>query len=330
MSEASSTPPSSTPGRPESLLKLFRTPDAEQTRLPEAAGDLATILSEGVPLEPGAWVGAYRVLRLLGQGGMGEVYEVVRAQERLALKLLQLDLAGSSEARARFSREATALASLQALGLARVVSVLERGEIEDGRPYFVMDLVSGRRSLRDCLKEGRLEASLELLDQTAETLAAAHAHGLVHRDVKPENVLVDEEDQAYLVDFGLARHYELAESLTATGEALGTLSYMAPEQARGDRAEVGPKTDVFALGLILYEVLTGERLKLTFYQLHDSQLPEFARPREINPNLDPQLETVCLKAMAWRPDDRYQDAGAFLAALRATRSVLLNETTAWN
>lgn len=136
--------------------------------------------------------------------------------------------------------------------------------------------------------------------------------------MKPENVLVDEKDQAYLIDFGLARPVQNAEHLTATGEALGTLSYMSPEQARGERVEVGPSTDVFALGLILYEVLTGERLKFTFYQLHDCQLPEFARPRAIIPSLDPEFEAVCLKAMAWGPKDRYQHAGV-LAALRAAR-----------
>ncbi|MCW8141511.1 MAG: serine/threonine protein kinase, partial [Planctomycetota bacterium] len=202
-----------------------------------------------------ATIGRYRVTGELGRGAMGVVYAVEAdgAPARLALKVL---LAADPGVLERFRREADALRFLSRHP--GIVSLRDLG-VHDGRPYVVMDLIDGG-SLEQRLKAGDLprEQGVRLLVGVARALHFAHEAGWVHRDVKPANVLLDRGGRPVVSDFGVARDLQGAD-LTRTGELVGTIAYMAPEQADGRRTEIDRRTDVYALGAVLYEVLTGRR-----------------------------------------------------------------------
>jgi len=260
----------------------------------------------------------YSVGARLGEGAMAVVY---RAEDRtlgrpVALKVLRESLAASEEGRDRFVQEARSAALLSHPNL---VAVHDAGE-HDGRPYLVMELVEGR-PLSEFLRERSLPPAtlLALIEKAARGVAAAHDKGLVHRDLKPANILVTASGEPKVADFGLARAAEPAAALTAPGTAVGTPLYMAPEQVRGEANRVGPWTDVYALGAVLYESLTGRppHAGQSLVEIHgrvanDEPVP----PRKRDPRVPRDVETICLKALEKRPERRYRTAREFAEDLR--------------
>ncbi len=255
----------------------------------------------------------YELLEELGRGGMGIVYRArQRSLEReVALKVLLPGELLFGEGLARFRREAKSLARLRH---PHIVTIHEVGE-HAGRLFYTMDLIEGA-PLSKLIAGGELSVarSVRLVRQVAGAVAYVHQRGLLHRDLKPQNVLVDGEGDAFVVDFGLAREGAAhADSMTGSGRLLGTPAYMAPEQARGERARVGEATDVYALGAILYECLTGRApfggagIAETIHAvLHREPAPM----RRIDPRIPPALEWIVLRAMAKDPAERYPTAQA--------------------
>ncbi|WP_433786060.1 serine/threonine-protein kinase [Actinomycetospora sp. CA-101289] len=263
--------------------------------------------------------GPYRIESELGRGGMGTVYRAydTRRGRTVALKLLADHLAGDETYRERFRREAHAAAQLQD---PHVIPLHDFGEI-DGRLFLDMRLVSGVDLAAALERGGRRPLdparAVALVGQVAEALDAAHAAGLVHRDVKPSNVLVTDTDFVYLVDFGIARSVrDEGTALTTTGAALGTLDYMAPE--RFDGAPPDRAADVYALACLLHEVLTGTRpfaadTAISVMRAHLAAPPP--RPSARAP-VPPGLDEVVVRGMAKDPAHRYPSAGALAAAAR--------------
>jgi serine/threonine protein kinase len=275
----------------------------------------------GDELERGAVVGGYRIDELIGRGGMGLVYRVTHvALGRIyALKVLVPGLAEDEQFRERFRREMRTAASLNDRN---VVGIHYAGE-QDGMLFFVMDYVIGTDLRQILLKHGAVEPTraVDLLEQSASALDAAHGRGLVHRDVKPANILItvkDGEEHAYLTDFGLAKKFDTATGLTAKGLLVGTVDYMAPEQITG--AHTDARTDVYALGCVFYQMLTGK----VPYERENSVATLFAHVHEPPPPLagevthsHPEFAPVLDKAMAKESDDRYFSAGDFARAAAA-------------
>ena len=272
---------------------------------------------DGEDLAAGERVGAYRILRLIGRGGMGEVYEAddTRLGRRVALKRIASHRKDDGAARARFWREARGLAAVRHEGL---VAVYEIGEDPRVGLFIAMELVDGA-PLSALVADGRalpVATALDLVTQAADALGAAHAAGIVHRDIKPGNLLVERGGRVRVVDFGLAKKVDDLDPLTRDGAVLGTPAFMAPEQIEG--REVGPPADVFALGLVLYRLLSGvhpfarESAQATALAIAGSLRRPLA---EIVSDLDPQLVAVIDKALAVRPEDRYPDGRALCAAL---------------
>ncbi|MEU5259859.1 serine/threonine-protein kinase [Amycolatopsis sp. NPDC021455] len=262
--------------------------------------------------------GPYRIEGLLGRGGMGEVHRAYdTAHDRVvALKLLS-DPFGSDEAfRARFRRESQIVARLRE---PHVIPIHAYGEI-DGRLYLDMRLVEGR-DLKELLAHGPLDPvrAAGIVAQVAGALDAAHADGLVHRDVKPSNILVTSSDFVYLVDFGIARSMTAeGTSITGTGNVIGTLDYMAPERF-GD-APITGLVDVYALACVLFECLTGRRpfpAEGAAAQMGAHLAAPPPRPSQVRPGLPTALDAVVARGMAKNPAGRYPTAGAFADAVRA-------------
>ena len=279
---------------------------------------------------------AYQVEELIGRGGMGEVYLAhdPRLERPVALKVLGADIAGDERFRERLLRESRLAA---ALDHPNVVPIYEAGEAE-GRLFIAMRYVDGT-DLRALLRRhGALapERALALGGQVAEALDAAHARGLVHRDVKPSNVLVDDpggRDHCYLADFGLTQ--SASDQGPADGSLMGTLDYVAPEQIRGDPLD--GRADQYALACLLYECLTGtlpfrrdSDVATIFAHLEESP----PAPSDHRQGLPSELDAVLARAMAKEPTDRYESCAALLAEARAaigldaaparrTRSLLL-------
>ncbi len=285
----------------------------------QAMGDA---LGEDLPVEtaapgPPSLPPDYELLAELGRGGMGIVYKVRQKSldRTVALKILRPGELLFGDAIRRFQNEARSLARLRHR---HIVSVHEVGE-SGGFVYFTMDFIEGD-SLGELIAKGEITPSraVKLLRQVASAVAYAHAQGLIHRDLKPANILVDREGDAYVVDFGLARELIVKADLTASGHLLGTPAYMSPEQARGEKARVGEATDVYALGAILYECLTGKPPfehpsigELIHAVIHE----EPRAPRKVNPKVPRDLEVITQKAMAKEPERRYATARAFLEDL---------------
>jgi len=279
-------------------------------------------------LQRGSIIGGYRIDDLIGRGGMGLVYRVTNvALHRIyALKVLAPALAEDEHFRERFRREMRIAASLHH---PNIVGIHYAGE-HDGMVFFVMDFVTGT-DLRELLvTDGAIDPmrAVDLLEQLAAALDAAHARGLVHRDVKPANILVTVQDGAehtYLTDFGLAKKFDGASGLTAKGAVVGTVDYMAPEQITGSRTDA--RTDIYALGCVFYQMLTGN----IPFERENSIATLFAHVNEPPPPLEgdvsdtyPAFIPVLEKAMAKDPSERYFSAGDFArdagAALRGVRA----------
>ncbi len=272
-------------------------------------GGLPTLPPGGPPLPA---VPGYEVEAVLGHGGMGVVFRArhLRLNRLVALKMALAGSYAGPHERERFRREAEAVAALRH---PNVVQVYEVGDA-DGRPYYTMEFVEGgslAQKLTGTPQPARQAA--QLLATLAEAVQAAHQRGIVHRDLKPGNVLLTADGTPKISDFGLARRLDHDGGLTRTGAPLGTPSYMAPEQARGDKEAVGAAADVYALGAILYEFLTGrppflgETAAETVLQVI-SQDP--VPPSRLNASVPRDLETVCLKCLHKEPHLRYASAAA--------------------
>jgi predicted Ser/Thr protein kinase len=280
----------------------------------------------GSGLAPGTQFAGFRIERTLGHGGMGIVYLAYQARlDRLvALKVIRPELARDDHFRARFQSESRTAASIEN---PRVVTVFGAGE-RDGLLYVAMQYVPGRDLGKLISARGPVQAdeAARLIAEVAEGLDAVHAAGLVHRDVKPANVLVGEPDvfgeapSAYLTDFGLAKIAASTGGLTATGEVIGTIDYMAPEQIENSRVDA--RTDVYALGCVLFHAITG---RVPFPE-RESSSKMWAHLNEPPPGAGVELDAVVQRAMAKEPSDRYPSAGDLgRAAMAATHGEAVTE-----
>jgi serine/threonine protein kinase len=272
-------------------------------------------------LAPGAVLGSYRIGTTLGGGGMGVVYSAFEENlnRTVALKVITPHVANDEEARQRFIREARTAASIEH---PHAVPIHAVGEVE-GLLYIAMRQISGS-SLDDVLEREVFlepERAVRIIEQVADVLDAAHEAGVVHRDVKPQNILLalhGGTEHAYLSDFGLARLVQDT-GLTRTGESLGTPSYMAPEQVRGDKA-ISSAADTYSLGCVLFECLTGvtpfdreSAHAVMFAHLHDEPPTASA----VNTQSPSTLDSVLARALEKEPAERFESSGAFAQAARA-------------
>jgi serine/threonine-protein kinase len=266
-------------------------------------------------------IGKYEIRDVLGRGAIGVVYRGFQADlnRPVAIKVLIAGQHGSPEMVRRFLREARAAAALSHAGIVQVYDIGADGD----RHYIVMELVEGK-SLADLLKSSRLkpEEALAIAHRLASALEAAHAKGIVHRDIKPSNILLDARGNPKIADFGLATAIEEQEKLTGTGDILGTAWYMSPEQAFGDPEEVDARTDLYSLGAVLYEMLTGrppfDGARATAV-LKKIETEEVLPPSRAEPSLDPRLDPLVLRALEKNPDRRYPSATEFIRAIRLVR-----------
>ncbi len=293
------------------------------TALRERLRDLGAELAEeqqpaGVD-SPLGRCGPYQLLDEIARGGMGVVYRAFdpRLQSHVALK--RMLFAPKSNEAERFLREARTLARLRHPGIVTVHEV----DFDQGAPYMVMDLVSGG-SLQARLREGPLdvEAALDIATRVAQAMHYAHGEGVVHRDLKPANVLLDAEGLPLVSDFGLALVHDGQSELTGSGALLGTLGYMPPEQAAGERDALGPWTDVYAIGAILYELVTGQRLfsaqsSLEMLRLIRERDP--VPPQRLRPELPADVSAIILRCLEKTPTRRYPSAAALAADIERFR-----------
>jgi serine/threonine protein kinase/tetratricopeptide (TPR) repeat protein len=254
--------------------------------------------------------GDYELLEQIGRGGQGVVF---RARQKslnrtVALKVISLGRWASKTHLKRFRLEAEAAARLEHPGIVPIHEVGER----DGQCYFSMKFVEGGQ-LDEVVKQTpmSIRQAAELITKVARTVHYAHEHGILHRDIKPGNILLDQKGEPHLTDFGLARLVETESTMTRTMEVLGTPSYMAPEQAVGNNAAVSSATDVYGLGAVLYQLLTGQPPFAggTTYETIKLALDNEPRqPRQLNPKIDRDLSTICLKCLEKDPKRRYSSA----------------------
>ena len=267
-------------------------------------------------IQPGQMLGPYRIINQVGRGGMATVYKAYQpsVDRYVAIKVLPSQLAESREFATRFQQEARIIAKLEH---PHILPVFDYGE-SDGVSYFVMRYMEAG-TLKERMIEGRplpMQEIDRLFTQLAEALSYAHSHGVVHRDLKPANVLIDSQGNIFLTDFGIAKLLESASPrLTQTDAIMGTPAYISPEQAQGH--PVDQRSDIYSLGIILYEMVTGSvpftaetPLAVLFKHISDPLPP----PSLVKSDIPPVIEQVILKALAKDPRDRFATAAEFVAA----------------
>ncbi len=263
-------------------------------------------------------ISGYEIQAILGRGGMGVVYKArhLRLNRLVALKMLRAGAYAGADERARFQREAEAVASLHH---PNIVEIYDVGD-DEGFPFFTMELLEGgslAQALSGTPQPARQAAAL--LITLAEAVQVAHQAGIVHRDLKPGNILLTAQGTTKVADFGLARHFEGEPALTLSGSRMGTPSYMAPEQVIGKAGTIGPATDIYALGALLYEVLTGRppfRGETAAETERQVVRDEPVSPSRLNTKVPRDLETICLKCLHKEPERRYASAAALADDLR--------------
>lgn len=260
----------------------------------------------------------YEILERIGTGGMAVVYKAKchRLNRLVAIKILKSNLAQNEEFRRRFNAESQAVAQLSHPNIVSVYDVSRGGDTE----YIVMELIDGITLKQYMEKRGQLNwrESLHFITQIMRGLSHAHSRGIIHRDIKPQNIMVLRDGSVKVADFGIACLADSAQTMTQ--EALGSVHYISPEQARGDRPDA--RSDIYSSGVVLYEMLTGRlpfegESAVSVAIQHLSSIP--LAPREINPDIPEQLELICMKAMAPDLEHRYQSADAMIADLEAFR-----------
>src|SRR5918996_4464135 len=267
-------------------------------------------------LQPGQMLGPYRIINQIGKGGMANVYKAYQpsVDRSVAIKVLPSQLAESKEFATRFQQEARIIAKLEH---PHILPVFDYGE-SDGITYFVMRYLEAGR-LKDKMEFGRplpLNEIDRIFTQLTDALSYAHGYGIIHRDLKPANALIDSRGNIFLTDFGIAKLLESASPrLTQTDAIMGTPAYISPEQAQGQ--PVDQRSDIYSLGIILYEMVTGSvpytaetPLAVLFKHISDPLPP----PSLVKPDVPASIEQVILKALAKEPKDRFDTAAEFLAA----------------
>jgi serine/threonine protein kinase len=304
------------------LLTLDTPPAMDKRAVPQAAAPVSP--GSGMPT---ALRETYEMVRFLGQGGMGRVF-LARHRNLDRPVAIKTVLGLDAPARSRFTREGRVLAQLSH---PNVVGVFDAGEA-DGVPYLVCEYVDGK-TLRDAVPAGGhapLETALTWMEHILTGLAHAHGRGVVHRDLKPDNVLISADGVAKVADFGLAGYVEVQSTpgLTRSGLIMGTPTYMSPEQARGEK--VGPAGDVYSAGVILFELLTGRApysgpsFPVILAGHISGAIPDV---RELRPEIPPAINALVRKAMSKDPVDRWGSATEFLEAIRGARGLMGMDTT---
>jgi len=262
----------------------------------------------------------YELRTLLGSGGMADVYlagDEVLGRE-VALKLLKDRYAEDEEFVERFKREAKSAAALSS---PYIVPIFDRGETDDGAYYIIMEYLPGGTLKERITSTGALQPqAAEVALQVAKALKTAHVRGVVHRDIKPRNILLADSEHVKVADFGIARAVE-ATTISQTGDILGSAKYMSPEQAAGE--QVGPASDLYSLGVVLYEMLTGRmpfevETPADVPIRHAAALPH--RPKEVNPEVSEELDAITMRLLATNPEDRYGSADELIEELQQVRA----------
>jgi len=304
---------------------------AAQAQAGACPHDHTPLAPQGEELLLGTMIGPYRVARLLGVGGMGRVYKGVHPTigSRVAIKVLSRECSDRRDLVERFFAEAKAV---NVVAHENIVNVLDLATLPDGRPYIVMEYLDGS-PLASIIEQARARGPLplgsiaRLVAEVLDALGAAHAKGVIHRDLKPDNIFVSPNGRGKVLDFGIAKlQPELGGSATHTGSLLGTPHYMSPEQASGKPADA--RADVYAIGVILFECVTLQKpfVADSLFELlrkHIEAPPPL--PRALRPDLPPELEAVILQALAKQPDQRFNSAHAMSLALQHATSRLAPE-----
>ncbi|HEX3050604.1 MAG TPA: serine/threonine-protein kinase [Aggregatilineaceae bacterium] len=265
----------------------------------------------------GDTLGPYRIIEQIGQGGMATVYKAYHANldRYVAVKVLHPAFKEDPSFFERFKREAQIVAKLEHPAIIPVYDYADK----DGQPYLVMKFIEGE-TLKARLKRKSLTLTetITIFESVAAGLTYAHTHGILHRDIKPSNIMLDKDGTPYIADFGLARIAQAGESTLSQDMMLGTPQYISPEQAQGVR-DLGPSTDVYSLGIVLYEIIVGRvpfSADTPFAIIHDHIYKPLPIPTQLNPDVPPQIEKVLLKALSKMPQDRFQSAVELVSAFR--------------